>query len=134
MNFGHALFFGVGAYTAALLNLHFQVPPWGSVPLGALAAVVAGLVIGIPCLRLKGTYLALTTLAFPIILTGIVFTIPDITGGELGISGISRLSGSRMNDYYITVVLMLGLTTLMWKIMDSKTGIIFMPSVKMNWP
>jgi branched-chain amino acid transport system permease protein len=125
MNFGHALFFGVGAYTAALLNLHFHIPPWGSIPLGALAAVFAGLVIGIPCLRLKGTYLALTTLAFPIILTGIVFALPDITGGELGISGISRLSGSRMADYYITVVLMLGLTTLMWKITDSNTGIIF---------
>jgi len=125
MNFGHALFFGVGAYTAALLNLHLHVPPWASIPLGALAAVVAGLVIGIPCLRLRGTYLALTTLAFPIILMGIVFTLPGITGGELGVSGISRLSGSRMGDYYITVVLMLGLTTLMWKITDSKTGIIF---------
>jgi Branched-chain amino acid transport system / permease component len=125
MNFGHALFFGVGAYTAALLNLHLHVPPWGSIPLGALAAVFAGLVIGIPCLRLKGTYLALTTLAFPIILMGIVFTLPGITGGELGVSGISRLSGSRMGDYYITVVLMLGLTTIMWKITDSKTGIIF---------
>jgi branched-chain amino acid transport system permease protein len=125
MNFGHALFFGVGAYTAALLNLHFQVPPWGSIPLGALAAVVAGLVIGIPCLRLRGTYLALTTLAFPIILMGIVFTLPGITGGELGVSGISRLSRSRISDYYITVTLVLGLTTLMWKITDSKTGIIF---------
>jgi branched-chain amino acid transport system permease protein len=125
MNFGHALFFGVGAYTAALLNLHLHVPPWGSIPLGALAAVVAGLVIGIPCLRLRGTYLALTTLAFPIILMGIVFTLPGITGGELGVSGISRLSGSRIGDYYITVVLMLGLTTIMWKITDSKTGIIF---------
>jgi len=37
MNFGHALFFGVGAYTAALLNLYLHVPPWASVPLGALA-------------------------------------------------------------------------------------------------
>jgi branched-chain amino acid transport system permease protein len=125
MNFGHALFFGVGAYTAALLNLHFHIPPWGSLPSGALAAVFAGLVIGIPCLRLKGTYLALTTLAFPIILMGIVFALPDITGGDLGISGLSRLSGSRIGDYYITVVLMFGLTTLMWKITDSKTGIIF---------
>jgi branched-chain amino acid transport system permease protein len=125
MNFGHALFFGVGAYTAALLNLHFHIPPWGSIPSGALAAVLAGLIIGIPCLRLKGTYLALTTLAFPIILMGIVFALPDITGGELGVSGLSRLSGSRIGDYYVTVVLMLGLSTLMWKITDSKTGIIF---------
>jgi branched-chain amino acid transport system permease protein len=125
MNFGHALFFGVGAYTAALLNLHFHIPPWGSIPSGALAAVLAGLIIGIPCLRLKGTYLALTTLAFPIILMGIVFALPDITGGELGVSGLSRLSGSRIGDYYVTVALMLGLSTLMWKITDSKTGIIF---------
>ncbi|UCF90501.1 MAG: branched-chain amino acid ABC transporter permease [Desulfobacterales bacterium] len=125
MNFGHALFFGVGAYTAAILNLHAHLPPWGSIPLGALAAVLAGLIIGIPCLRLKGTYLALTTLAFPIILLGIVFTIPGITGGELGVSGLARLSGSRLSDYYITVVLMLGACTLMWKITDSHTGIIF---------
>jgi branched-chain amino acid transport system permease protein len=125
MNFGHALFFGVGAYTAALLNLHAHLPPWGSIPLGALAAVLAGLIIGIPCLRLKGTYLALTTLAFPIILMGVVFAIPQVTGGELGISGLARLSGSRLSDYYITTVLMLGLCTIMWKITDSNTGIIF---------
>jgi len=125
MNFGHALFFGVGAYTAALLNLHAHLPPWGSVPLGGLAAVLTGLIIGIPCLRLKGTYLALTTLAFPIILMGIVFAFPDVTGGELGVSGLDRLSGSRVTDYYITVLLMLALSTIMWKITDSHTGIIF---------
>jgi branched-chain amino acid transport system permease protein len=125
MNFGHALFFGVGAYTAALLNLHSHIPPWGSIPLGALAAVLAGLIIGIPCLRLKGTYLALTTLAFPIILLGIVYAIPGITGGELGVSGLERLTGSRLGDYYLTTVLMIGLCTIMWKITDSNTGIIF---------
>jgi branched-chain amino acid transport system permease protein len=125
INFGHALFFGVGAYSAALLNLHAQLPPWGSIPLGAMGAVLAGLIIGIPCLRLRGTYLALTTLAFPIILMGIVFAFPNVTGGELGLSGLSRLSGSRLSDYYITVVAMLGLVTIMWKITDSNTGIIF---------
>ncbi|MEE9420642.1 MAG: branched-chain amino acid ABC transporter permease, partial [Desulfatiglandaceae bacterium] len=125
MNFGHALFFGVGAYTAALLILHVHIPPWGGIPLGGLAAVLTGLIIGIPCLRLRGTYLALTTLAFPIILLGIVFAIPGITGGELGVSSLARLTGSRMGDYYLTVVLMIGLCTIMWKITDSNTGIIF---------
>jgi branched-chain amino acid transport system permease protein len=125
MNFGHALFFGVAAYTAGLLNLHAHLPPWGTVPLGALAAVLTGLIVGIPCLRLKGTYLALTTLAFPIILTGIVFAIPDITGGELGISGLDRLSDSRVTDYYITAGIMLALGTIMWRITDSHTGLIF---------
>ena len=125
MNFGHALFFGVGAYGAALLNLRANIPPWGSVPLGALAAVLSGLIIGIPCLRLRGTYLALTTLAFPIVLMGLVFAFPDFTGGELGISGITRLTQSRVTDYYTVVVLMLGLCTIMWKITDSNIGIIF---------
>ncbi len=124
MNFGHALFFGVAAYCTALLNIRLDLPPWISIPIGALGAVLAGLIIGIPCLRLRGTYLALTTLAFPIILMGVVFAIPSITGGELGLSGIDRLSNSRLTDYYITSVLMLGLGFIMWKITDSKTGII----------
>ncbi|MDP1990150.1 MAG: hypothetical protein Q8K00_03930 [Syntrophales bacterium] len=125
MNFGHALFFGVGAYTSALLNIHIHIPPWGSVPLGAVAAVLAGLVVGIPCLRLKGTYLALTTMAFPIILMGIVFALPDLTGGELGISGLQRISNSLVVNYYIYIITMLVLCTVMWKITDSHTGIIF---------
>jgi branched-chain amino acid transport system permease protein len=125
MNFGHALFFGVGAYGAALLNLHLDLPPWGSIPLGALAAVLAGLIIGIPCLRLRGTYLALTTLSFPIILMGIVFAIPEFTGGELGISGIDRIVRSRVAQYYIAVSVMVVLVVIMWKITDSNMGIIF---------
>ena len=125
MNFGHALFFGVGAYGAALLNQNLHLPPWGSIPLGALGAVLAGLVIGIPCLRLRGTYLALTTLSFPIILMGIVFAIPEITGGELGISGLDRLFRSRVAQYYIVVVVMVVLVVVMWKITDSNIGIIF---------
>ena len=125
MNFGHALFFGVGAYGAAMLNLHLHLPPWGSIPLGALASVLAGLIIGIPCLRLRGTYLALTTLAFPIILMGIVFAVPEITGGELGISGLDRIVRSRVAQYYIAVVVMVVLVVVMWKITDSNIGIIF---------
>ncbi|MGO9116782.1 MAG: ABC transporter permease subunit [Desulfomonilaceae bacterium] len=124
VNFGHALFFGVAAYTSGLINVHYKIPHILSIPLGAIAGVLAGLIVGIPCLRLRGTYLALTTLAFPIILMGLVFAIPDVTGGELGISGLDRLSNSRIHDYYITTVLMLVLTSIMWKITDSKTGII----------
>ena len=125
MNFGHALFFGVGAYSSALINLHAHIPPWGSVPLGAMVAVIAGLIVGIPCLRLKHTYLALTTLAFPIILTGIIFALPEYTGGELGVSGLKRFTDSLVGNYYLHVVTMLVLAVFMWKITDSHTGIIF---------
>jgi branched-chain amino acid transport system permease protein len=125
MNFGHALFFGVGAYSSAILNIQAHIPPWGSVPLGAVVAVLAGLIVGIPCLRLKHTYLALTTLAFPIILLGIVFAVPGFTGGELGISGVARFTNSLVGGYYLHIITMLALCFIMWKITDSNTGIIF---------
>lgn len=125
INFGHALFFGVGAYGTAILNQQTGMPVWVTIPIGAMVAVAAGLVVGIPCLRLRGTYLALTTLAFPIILMGIVYAFPGFTGGELGISGLTRLSTSRMTTYYIVVCIMLVSCAVMWKITDSKIGIIF---------
>jgi len=125
VNFGHAFFFGVAAYTTALLNLRLGLSPLITIPLGGIASVLVGLLVGIPCLRLKGPYLGLATLAFPIMLTGIIFAFPEFFGGELGISGIARLASSRLNEYYIVVILMLVLCYIMWKITDSKIGIIF---------
>lgn len=125
VSFGHALFFGVAAYTTALLNLRLGITPIITIPLGALAAVLVGLLVGIPCLRLKGPYLGLATLAFPIMLMGIIFVFPGFFGGELGISGITRLAQSRLTEYYIAVIAMLVLCFVMWKITDSKLGIIF---------
>ncbi len=125
VSFGHALFFGVAAYTTALLNLRLGWPPIITIPIGALAAVAVGLLVGIPSLRLKGPYLGLATLAFPIMLMGIIFVFPGFFGGELGISGITRLAPTRVMEYYIAVVLMLVLCFAMWKITDSKMGIIF---------
>lgn len=125
VSFGHALFFGVAAYTTALLNLRLGLSPIITIPLGALAAVIVGLLVGIPCLRLKGPYLGLATLAFPIMLMGIIFVFPGFFGGELGISGIDRLASSRLTEYYIAVIAMLVLSFIIWKISDSKMGIIF---------
>jgi len=125
ISFGHALFFGVAAYTTALLNLRLGWSPLFTIPIGAFAAVLVGLLVGIPCLRLKGPYLGLATLAFPILLMGIIFAFPKFFGGELGISGITRLASVRLNEYYLAVILMLVLCFIMWKITDSKIGIIF---------
>jgi len=130
LNFGHALFFGVAAYTTALLNLHLGWQPWATIPIGALAGVIAGLIVCLPALRLRGPYLALVTLAFPLILLGIIFAFPNFTGGELGLSGLSRISESRTTDYYISVVVMIVSVLLMWKLTDAssslvRTGIVF---------
>jgi branched-chain amino acid transport system permease protein len=125
INLGHAIFFGTAAYTSALLNLHLGLPPWLTIPIGALAAAFMALLIGVPCLRLRGQYLSLATLAFPIILTGLVFLFAGLTGGELGISGLTRVASTPLKIYYVTLVLAVGLSLLMWKITDSKLGIIF---------
>lgn len=125
VSFGHSLFFGVAAYTSALLNLRVGLQPWLTIPLGAMAAVGAGLILGIPGLRLRGPYFTLASLAFPIILVGVVFYFPGFTGGELGVSGLARLAPSRVAEYYVTLTLLIGLGLVMWKIVTSKTGIIF---------
>ncbi len=125
VSFGHALFFGLAAYTSALLNLRLDLPHYLTIPVGAAVAVTAGLIVGIPCLRLRGPYLGLATLAFPLMLVGVVYLFPDFSGGELGVSGITRLASTRVNEYYLAVLLMLGLCFTMWKITDSKIGIIF---------
>ena len=130
INFGHALFFGVAAYTSALLNIHLGWQPWATIPIGALAGVIAGVVVCLPALRLRGPYLSLVTLAFPLILLGVIFAFTDFTGGELGVSGLDRISESRTVDYYISLLIMVVSVLIMWKLTDAKssfvrTGIIF---------
>jgi len=124
INFGHALFFGVAAYTSALLNTHLGWQPWATIPIGALAATIAGLVVCLPALRLRGPYLSLVTLAFPLILLGIVFAFTDFTGGEWGISGIDTIHSDRTAIYFISVLIMLVSVFIMWKLTDAKSSLV----------
>ncbi|MDY7037470.1 MAG: branched-chain amino acid ABC transporter permease, partial [Thermodesulfobacteriota bacterium] len=107
ISLGHALFFGVPAYVVAMLDTHLGLSPWLTITGGGLTGILMGFIAGFPVLRLKGVYLSLVTLTFPIILTGIIFAFPDFTGGELGIFGLSRLSDSRINDYYMVIITMI---------------------------
>jgi branched-chain amino acid transport system permease protein len=130
MNFGHALFFGVAAYSTALLGKHLGLQPWATIPIGAIVAVGAGVLMCLPALRLRGPYLALVTLAFPLILLGVIKAFPDFTGGEHGISGLPALADSRVGEYYISLPIMIISVFIMWKLTDAKsalvrTGIIF---------
>ncbi|WP_255196312.1 branched-chain amino acid ABC transporter permease [Halorarius litoreus] len=91
ISFGHGLFFGVGGYSAGMLNLHLGVNPWLAAPLGAVAAAIAGLLIGFPSLRLKGPYFSLVTLVTPIIVISVFRFFPDLTGGELGLVSVGTV-------------------------------------------
>ena len=66
MSFGHAAFFGIGAYTVALLLVSLGISPWFGIFAAALLGAIAGLLIGIPTFRLRGHYFALAMLAYPL--------------------------------------------------------------------
>ena len=66
ISFGHAAFFGLGAYTVALGQIYFDLSPWVLIPVAAFIGGVAGLLIGFPTFRLQGHYFALAMLAYPL--------------------------------------------------------------------
>src|ERR1700761_3872394 len=66
ISFGHAAFFGIGAYTTALGQIYFDLSPWLLIPVAAMLGGVAGLLIGYPTFRLQGHYFALAMLAYPL--------------------------------------------------------------------
>ena len=124
VNFGHALFFGAGAYTSALLSLKLGLSPWLTVFAGAAVALLFGFLVGYLCLRLRGSYLSLATLAFPLIALGLLFAFPDFSGGELGISGLRRLMLTPTANYYVAAISMLAIVFGLWLLADSKFGIV----------
>ena len=131
VNFGHALFFGVGAYGSALLYKYLGWPLWVTIPLGAVAATLIGVITCFPALKLRGPYLSLLTLAFPLMLYGIVHALPiDVAGGPFGIWPIPALANSRLGEYYIVLIVMTVSVLIMWKLTDAgsryiRTGLIF---------
>lgn len=127
LNLGHALFFGMGAYTAALLNTVFHIPPLLTMPTAALVAVAVGLLEGIPCLRLKGPYLGIVTLAFAEIAFSLAFALSSITGGEEGIIGIASLvKGSISVKYYASLLFMLACVSVLYMLSRSQFGLILL--------
>lgn len=68
VSFGHAAFFGLGAYTVTIALVNFDITPWLGIPLGMLVGMLAGIVIGYPTFRLRGHYFALAMLAYPMAL------------------------------------------------------------------
>jgi branched-chain amino acid transport system permease protein len=103
---GHAGFMAIGAYTTAVLTtLEKPVPFYLTVLIGGLFAMICGLIIGLPVLRLRGDYLAIATLGFGEIIRVIIQNI-DYLGGASGISDIPQ--GIDWTGYFVIIVLSVG--------------------------
>ena len=124
VSFGHAAFFGIGAYTAGILHTKLDLSPWWGMLLGGPSAVLLGLFIGYLCFRLRGPYFALGTLATGEILRLVANNWVDFTEGMVGILIIQSF-GSKLPYFYLVfgiAVLCLGVISL---VMHSKLGYYF---------
>jgi len=88
LDLGYIAFYGVGAYTYALLNVNFGIGFWLALPVAATTAAIAGCIIGYPTLRMRGDYLAIVTLGFGEIVRLILNNWMSLTNGPNGILGI----------------------------------------------
>jgi branched-chain amino acid transport system permease protein len=125
VSFGHAAFFGIGAYTAGLLYAKLGLSAWW----GLLAAVpvlaCAGLVIGFVCLRLRGPFFALATIAVGVILRIVAENLTGFTGGDLGIMIRERTWVEKTWYYYIILAVAAGSFWLVGRVMASRLGYYF---------
>lgn len=104
-SFGHAAYFGLGAYAAAMLFKSLGLPMMVALLLAPLAAALGALLFGWFCVRLSGVYLAMLTLAFAQIVWSIIYQWDDVTGGSNGMTGVwpSEWLSSKTAYYYLTL-------------------------------
>ena len=102
ISIGHAAFMSVGAYTAANLATKLGLPFWVTLPAGGLMAAFIGAIVGIPSLRIKGTYLAIATLASQLIIEWVINHTPAISGGAAASIQVPRptLFGVELKSQY----------------------------------
>src|SRR5512146_2975608 len=105
VSFGHAAFFGVGAYTAGMLYSKFGLSAWWGFPASVVTVAVFALFIGYICLRLRGPFFALATLAVGVILRIVAENLTGFTGGDLGIMIRERTWVEKTWYYYIILAI-----------------------------
>ena len=123
-SFGHAAYFGLGAYAAALLLKALSVPMEAALLLAPLLALAGAALFGWFAVRLAGVYLAMLTLAFAQIVWSIVFQWNEVTGGSNGLVGVwpSALFASKTAYFYLTLVLVVASLFLLRRILLAPFG------------
>ncbi|MFP4407072.1 MAG: ABC transporter permease subunit, partial [Spirochaetaceae bacterium] len=131
LHLGYVAFYAVGAYTYGLLNQYFGVGFWAALPIGAATATIAGILLAMPVLRLRGDYLAIVTLGFAEIVRIVLNNTTELTGGPQGIGGISRpsffgiemrLATATTYTYYIILAMVVLTILVVYRLENSRLG------------
>lgn len=136
ITFGHAAFFGLGAYGAAIPLAHLGIPPWlalATIIVGVMLSAVGGAIFGLIALQRRGTYLALITLALAQLVYFLFYQWEAVTGGdnglygittpELGIPGVFSIPINSPELYFIFTVLIFGVAAVvLYRLLHSNFG------------
>ncbi len=135
VSFGHAAFFGIGAYASALFVVKAGFNPFLAMVVAAIVGVFGGLIIGIPAFRLRGPYFALSILGFAEVMKLLTLNLTRFTEGSKGLFNIPSLPsikiggvifdfyGSRTTNYYLVAGLMFAIYLLIYFLRHSNMGL-----------
>ena len=128
ISFAQAGFFGVGAYTSALLTVDGHLGFWSALPVAGVTAALCGMAIGIPALKLSSHYLAMATIGFGIIIQMVMQNWERVTHGASGVHDIPTISIGRyqfsgaIEQYYFLLGFLALAMAVTWAIANSKLG------------
>ncbi|MCF8033182.1 MAG: branched-chain amino acid ABC transporter permease [Desulfarculaceae bacterium] len=133
LSLAHGAFYGIGAYTSALLMVKLGLPFVAAFPLSVVSAGFMGLIIGIPSLRLSGHYFAIATLGFQGIVVLLIINLVDLTRGPMGLPGIPSPGtleifgwtisfGDKLAFYYLAFAVMIVVLILVRNLLRYKFG------------
>jgi len=130
VNFGPTFLIGLGAYTAGILDARLSpgVPIWVCLAAGAAAAVIGGVILALPALRLRGPYFGLTTLVAVLLLQNFVVVFAEWTGGEIGLTVPDVMSIDAGVNYWIAFGFMAISGAILFGLSRSAIGLILQAS------
>ncbi|HEX7935069.1 MAG TPA: branched-chain amino acid ABC transporter permease [Paraburkholderia sp.] len=128
VNFGPTFLIGLGAYSAAIIDAHWGPPIAVCIAAGGLTALIGGLLLAVPALRLRGPYFGLVTLVAVLLLQNAIVIFAGVTGGEIGMMVPDVMSVDAMNNYWIALAFLVVCAILLFGLSRSAIGLILQAS------